>query len=249
MTSFWREGFWRTSVNGNEHWVEGHEVDRDAWDRNAGTDSNESARFCLSYYRALGSSSARFVNPNANCPVCGAHVFFYQNQFGSRVYFDELGPPWPKHPCTDTGQCTPPLQDNSMADEVEPFVRSDKEMLAIRYWLGQESLDWDSDFLSKYASKPWAFAMILKRIKGPRGVFLVLNHLPVIENRKLFFQCDALPRRMAEGYVVLLKKRSICFFDISTMEPKEFDICRIPTAAKFINEMTAEIPDPPVETD
>ena len=28
-------------------------------------------------------------------------VFFYSSQFGSKVYFDDLGPPWPKHPCTD----------------------------------------------------------------------------------------------------------------------------------------------------
>jgi hypothetical protein len=28
-------------------------------------------------------------------------VFYYWNQYGSSVYFDELGPPWPKHPCTD----------------------------------------------------------------------------------------------------------------------------------------------------
>ncbi|MBX3196426.1 MAG: hypothetical protein KF727_15180 [Microbacteriaceae bacterium] len=28
-------------------------------------------------------------------------MFFYSNEFGSRVYFDDLGPPWPKHPCTD----------------------------------------------------------------------------------------------------------------------------------------------------
>lgn len=44
---------------------------------------------------------ASFTTPNATCPVCGALVFFYQNDFGSRVYFDDLGPPWPKHPCTD----------------------------------------------------------------------------------------------------------------------------------------------------
>lgn len=31
----------------------------------------------------------------------GAEVFFYANGHGSRVYFDEIGPPWPKHPCTD----------------------------------------------------------------------------------------------------------------------------------------------------
>src|SRR5438552_1788079 len=39
--------------------------------------------------------------PNARCPVCGESVFFYQNEYGSRVFFDELGPPWPKHWCTD----------------------------------------------------------------------------------------------------------------------------------------------------
>ncbi|WP_152539410.1 hypothetical protein [Methylomicrobium lacus] len=42
-----------------------------------------------------------YVNPNALCPVCGAAVFFYQSPNGGRVFFDELGPPWPKHPCTD----------------------------------------------------------------------------------------------------------------------------------------------------
>ena len=42
-----------------------------------------------------------YVNPNARCPVCGANVYFYQSPYGGRVFFDELGPPWPKHPCTD----------------------------------------------------------------------------------------------------------------------------------------------------
>ncbi|MBN9008076.1 MAG: hypothetical protein J0H40_22015 [Rhizobiales bacterium] len=56
--------------------------------------------------RELKQASARsisgcFVNPNAKCPVCGDGVFFYANEHGSRVFFDDLGPPWPKHPCTD----------------------------------------------------------------------------------------------------------------------------------------------------
>jgi len=42
-----------------------------------------------------------FSNPNAQCPVCGKDVFFYQNINGSKVYFDHLGHPWPKHPCTN----------------------------------------------------------------------------------------------------------------------------------------------------
>lgn len=52
------------------------------------------------------SVPSAWVHPNANCPVCGATVFFYSNEHGSRVYFDELGPPWPKHPCTDGSSIT-----------------------------------------------------------------------------------------------------------------------------------------------
>ncbi len=57
----------------------------------------------LSYLKAnsANSNAGCYVNPNARCPVCGTAVFFYSNHFGSKVYFDDLGPPWPKHPCTD----------------------------------------------------------------------------------------------------------------------------------------------------
>lgn len=40
-----------------------------------------------------------FVNPNARCPVCEKSVFYYESEHGGKVWFDELGPPWPKHPC------------------------------------------------------------------------------------------------------------------------------------------------------
>lgn len=39
--------------------------------------------------------------PNARCPVCRNHVFYYRASDGGSVFFDRLGPPWPKHPCTD----------------------------------------------------------------------------------------------------------------------------------------------------
>lgn len=41
-----------------------------------------------------------YVNPSARCPICGASVYFYKSPFGGKVYFERLGPPWPKHPCT-----------------------------------------------------------------------------------------------------------------------------------------------------
>lgn len=47
-------------------------------------------------------SREAYTSPNAKCPVCGKHVFFYESPNGGRVFFDDLGWPWPKHPCTDS---------------------------------------------------------------------------------------------------------------------------------------------------
>lgn len=91
----YRSGFWRTSIYGVTHWVEGHWVDRADWSSSQQTPQASAAR---SLDVRHGES---YTNPNASCPVCGAAVFFYQSPYGGRVFFDELGPPWPKHPCTD----------------------------------------------------------------------------------------------------------------------------------------------------
>jgi len=60
----------------------------------------------LCEFGADKSRAACFVDHNARCPVCYEKVFYYQNAHGSRVFFDELGPPWTKHPCTDNGRPT-----------------------------------------------------------------------------------------------------------------------------------------------
>ncbi len=57
-------------------------------------------------------TKASFISCNSNCPVCGAEVYFYQSSDGGRVYFDEIGPPWPKHPCTDSSLELPVRIDN-----------------------------------------------------------------------------------------------------------------------------------------
>ncbi len=56
--------------------------------------------------RIQGLQKTAYVNSNAKCPVCGKRVFFYQSADGGRVFFDALGKPWPKHPCTDSREST-----------------------------------------------------------------------------------------------------------------------------------------------
>ncbi len=54
-----------------------------------------------------------YTIPNAKCPVCGASVFFYQSENGGRVFFNDLGPPWPKHPCTSNPMNGAPIPSTS----------------------------------------------------------------------------------------------------------------------------------------
>lgn len=116
MTTYNRRGHYRRGPNGQQVWVSSHTVSRSS----GGSYSPPSQRFTpfvapretTPVSRATTASapfapttrlprSIRWARPNAVCPVCGAFVYFYANEFGSRVYFDEIGPPWPKHPCTD----------------------------------------------------------------------------------------------------------------------------------------------------
>jgi hypothetical protein len=66
---------------------------------------------------------ASYVNPNAHCPVCGASVFFYRSPYNGRVFFDDLGWPWPKHRCTDNGQ--EPRRRTSSTPRSEPAWKAD----------------------------------------------------------------------------------------------------------------------------
>ncbi|CUK00964.1 hypothetical protein PH7735_02394 [Shimia thalassica] len=60
--------------------------------------SNTKSEFRLSWNkgRALINGAVTY---NMRCFGCGATVFFYRNDAGSRVFFDKLGVPWPKHDC------------------------------------------------------------------------------------------------------------------------------------------------------
>lgn len=53
------------------------------------------------YNRQLDIFKSNFSTtfPNAICNYCGEKIFFFQNIYGSKVFFDSLGKPWPKHKC------------------------------------------------------------------------------------------------------------------------------------------------------
>lgn len=67
--------------------------------------------------------------PNAKCPECGNPVFFYRSPSNGRVFFDELGPPWPKHPCTTSPNKSIPANN---------FVRPESIDLSTQYYVNSQ---------------------------------------------------------------------------------------------------------------
>ena len=108
MTAFSRIGHYRTNWRGKTFWVEGHSVHRDDWHRTTYRDS-PSPPTVHPIVASIQKSHRRRPERSAlstRMPVvrCAAHsVYYYENEHGSRVFFDDIGIPWPKHPCTDTG--------------------------------------------------------------------------------------------------------------------------------------------------
>jgi hypothetical protein len=80
-------------------------------------------------FKSYSELLASCTIPNAKCPVCGMSVFFYTSPHNGRVFFDELGPPWPKHPCTSNdnraAKTKIPLKINIISPNLNHF--DDKE--------------------------------------------------------------------------------------------------------------------------
>jgi hypothetical protein len=236
MTRFWREGFWRKSQYGVPHWVTGHWVERDDWDRfGEGPSSADYWRGRLDSLRARSSSTARFLSPNATCPVCGVDVYFYQNEHGSRVYFDEVGPPWPKHPCTDSAGAS--RRSTASRQPQAPAPRQDDEIIQINEWTNAAYLLPDSRFSGRYGHKPWPLAQMLKRIRGRRGTFFVLRDLTEGSSRKLFMAARSLPRSLSDGTVVAVERGRISYLDLGSMLPREITVTRFHSPSAFIDAM------------
>ena len=227
MTRFYREGHYRTNQLGNTYWVSGHDVERRCSD-------------CPSYYasrlqelRSARGATACYINPNAECPECGEPVFYYQNEFGSRVFFDELGPPWPKHPCTDQGS-TP----NSTGSE--PTLRGSTERERIAELIAASNLDPQSDFKRRYGTNPWKSYRVKGRYPTRSRTLIVLEATDGDGVSPKFVAVRRLPRTVTCGTLVFINRSRLACFNISKMEPQEFRLQALRSASAFVKALIGD---------
>jgi hypothetical protein len=240
MTTFRRRAHYRTSPSGEYVEVGDQWVTRNDWSRRSdhthpqATSPRDPVLVSypeLRYAQTSKSacSTARYLNPNARCPACGDPVFYYQNEHGSRVFFDEIGPPWPRHPCTSRFEIT----GRNLSPRTEPDVSE------ISAWLEGRGKHCDEEFRQKYGHNPWQIGVITMRLKRGRCVFLVLKPIKATPAKDVYASAKSLPRFCREGLPITIKKKKISFINPATLEPMEVSIDRYRGASAFINAMAA----------
>jgi hypothetical protein len=233
MTRFWRNGFYRTNAYGTVSWVEGHWVERDNWDKWSYF-SSDYFRRQLRDCRADSSNTSQFINPNVNCPICSKPVFFYRNSHGSRVFFDELGPPWPKHCCMDF---VSGFVENQKPDlEIAPVFRDQFEILEILKMVSYSGLDLENDFEVSFGTKPWVPTIVADRFKCRTGVFFVLQNL-IDSKQKIFLFQKEFSKSMVPGSIAFFKKGRLSFFEVNSFQSVEVKPRRIKNASQFLDEL------------
>ena len=217
--------------------MEGHEVERDDWARTGSPHENH-AYFGqqLAEIGAGGAHAAYLFSPNAKCPVCDADVFFYKNSHGSRVFFDDLGPPWPKHPCTDSPSAQPV---GTTSETLSPVLRPAIDLPFVRNWLALAQIDPYAGFQYRHGLAPWDLWRIDLRIRRPHATFLVLSKVTLQGTGRMFLRHKRLPKCLSSGETVHFHKGWISFFDLATMEPVEIEVEKVRSASAFIDQLVS----------
>jgi hypothetical protein len=236
MTIFHRRSYTRYSKYGIPHTVRGSLVERNDWSRSVLQSESwrDYHRRQLHNVGAGSNFAATFVNPNARCPVCGAQVFYYQNEWGSRVFFDDLGKPWPKHPCTDNPRFTRPSAARTNTEE--PKARSLQDADAISSWLGPAEVDPEGSFKSRFGLRPWTPYVLQRKVGTSNGCLIVLAPLRP-RCHPIFVALPRAPRGLREDAVVFHHRGIVSYFDLRSMTDKEVTGVRLRSAEAFVKEL------------
>lgn len=221
MGQHYRRGHYRRGKNGSYHWVSGHSVTGSS--RSTFRISGSQPWFAPSQstYPEVTSVAytpttftRRLVRPNATCPACGASLYFYSNAAGSRVYFDELGPPWPKHPCMDSGerrnQVAPAWAPPRGSAAAPPIPRSRGPAPS------RNSTDVPlPSFRERFGIEPFAIWTVAQSWFGSEETLLDLRSIDGQDRKTILLRVSL---RMPVGHLVFTSHGTLCFLSAFTLQ-------------------------------
>jgi hypothetical protein len=162
------------------------------------------------------SASGCYVNPNARCPVCNAGVYFYANEHGSRVFFDHLGPPWPKHPCTDIPRDYVPRSRH-------PERRARGAMQELIPAANLAGL-FENKVFGRRAGDEWTLLVVLEVVRSGDENAITAEYLDSREGETTAFTCRSEAPVLEPGDFVHMKADEVSFLSKETLRPVTFRI-------------------------
>ena len=176
----------------------------------------------LAFQRSYWQRNESYTNPNAKCPRCSASVYFYQSPYGGKVFFDGMGPPWPKHPCTDS------LYSSIASDEHKATPNIFSRLISQR---SQPIVALESGWFHTFCSD-------IKTLDSDPTV--TVFYIGDFGGEKQLF--SRIPRDQVDILWPILLKRSADrkYYEISTLkvkevEPSEFRFCAFGSVKDLVN--------------
>lgn len=193
-----RRSHTRTNRHGTTFSVREHSFNKGAGQQTGNKESE---------FRLIQTAGRSYINGDltfaVSCPACGARVYFYQKTHGSRVFFNRLGKPWPKHQETcpnwqvrfenDLSDLEPYEQDaiNENSEVPETYSLVDLSPLAGKNTIGKHSSAWRKavknarqNSVSRVKSKP------KKKISSPRISAAEQNRLKKLKVNQEKWEAD-----------------------------------------------------------
>lgn len=187
------------------------------------------AKRTLKEHGADRSWTACFVVPNASCPVCSAKVYFYKNEHGSRVYFDELGWPWPKHRCTDNARPAA----RGRVNIPEPFIDRKRGAIAELMEAAQTAeFDPNATFRSKYGHSPFDLLKVLEAARRGFENFIKAQSISPPLDEPVFLGFTSAKTIPPIGEYFSFSGTEASFVNPETLAPQKFKAIAI-TAEEF----------------
>jgi hypothetical protein len=162
------------------------------------------------------SISGCYVNPNARCPVCNEGVFFYANEHGSRVFFDELGPPWTKHRCTD-------IPRDYVPKSRKPARRARGAMQELVSAANVVGL-FDNKIFGRRPAGEWTMLVVLRVARTGDENAVSAEYLDSREGETTTFTCRSDAPVLEPGDFVNMKGAEASLLHKETLRPVTFQI-------------------------
>jgi hypothetical protein len=149
-------------------------------------------------------------------------VYYYENEHGSEVFFDELGWPWPKHSCPGN-----PHTSGFDTSSKVPRARTIESVLEIARAARQIDFDPASKFRFAFGDSPWEILSITEVTRRGFENFIKAQSISPYLDEPVFITFVSAKVTPAAGEFFGFNGEEVSLLETQTLQPKRLKARRI----------------------